>query len=121
MSIAKKISDTIKGIPGTRSPKWASVRKAFLKDNPVCALCGSTSTLEVHHKIPFHINPELELEPSNLITLCESSKGGVTCHLFFGHLGDYKSFNKTIDKDIKTWNKKLQTKPEPKNDNIPKA
>jgi 5-methylcytosine-specific restriction enzyme A len=111
MSIAKKISDVVKGIPGVRSPQWAAVRKAFLKNNAVCALCGSKTTLEVHHKKPFHLYPELELDPTNLITLCESKKNGVTCHLFFGHLGDYKSFNKTIDKDVKAWNKKLEKKP----------
>lgn len=54
MSIAKTISDTIKGIPGTRSPKWASVRKAFLKDNATCAICKKhksnfTRALAVDH------------------------------------------------------------------------
>ena len=124
MSTIKKVSDLIKGIPGTRSPKWAAVRKDFLKQNPVCALCGGTATLEVHHKKPFHLHPELELEPSNLITLCESKKNGVTCHLFFGHLGDYQSFNKNVDKDVKTWNKKLseqKIKPSEPNADIPKA
>jgi 5-methylcytosine-specific restriction protein A len=118
MAVLKKISDTLKGIPGTRSPKWAAVRKQFLQENPVCALCGGAALLEVHHKLPFHLHPELELEPSNLITLCESSKGGVTCHLFFGHLGDYKSFNKNVDKDVKSWNSKLAKKPVSKDDSI---
>lgn len=111
MSILKAIKDTIKGIPGSRSSKWPTVRKNFLAKNPVCALCCGTDTLEVHHKMPFHLDPALELDENNLIVLCESKRNGVTCHLFFGHLGDYKSFNKNIDKDIKTWKMKIIKRP----------
>ena len=90
-----------------RSPKWSKVRKAHLLNNPLCAVCGKKTKLEVHHIKPFHLHPELELESTNLITLCESGKGGVVCHLHFGHLGNYKKINKAVIKDSTTWNKKL--------------
>jgi 5-methylcytosine-specific restriction endonuclease McrA len=111
MSIIKKIKDTIQGIPGKRSSKWQTVRKHYIEKNNVCAICGSTEVLEVHHKKPFHLDPTLELDPNNLITLCESKKNGVTCHLWFGHLGDYHSFNENIEEDAKLWKEKLENRP----------
>jgi 5-methylcytosine-specific restriction protein A len=93
-----------------RSSKWESVRKNFLLTNPCCAVCGGKDKLNVHHLKPFHTNPELELDPNNLITLCESGKKGVNCHLFVGHLGDYKKINKECTKDAKTWSAKLSSK-----------
>jgi 5-methylcytosine-specific restriction endonuclease McrA len=73
-----------------RSSKWASLRATFLKDNPRCESCDSDSSLEVHHIKPFHIHPELELDQSNLLTLCKH------CHLVIGHLRDYKLFNRDL-------------------------
>lgn len=63
-----------------RSPQWRSVRATYLKSHPDCAACGTTDDLEVHHIKPYHEHPELELEPSNLITLCREH------HLRLGHL-----------------------------------
>lgn len=114
MVILKNIKDVVQGKadPGTlRSTKWTSVRKEFLKTNNKCAVCGNTAKLEVHHKKPFHEHPELELDMNNLITLCESKKNGVTCHLLFGHLGNYKSINKHVEEDVKTWNNKINNRP----------
>jgi hypothetical protein len=45
---------------------------------------------------PFHLHPELELDPGNLITLC---MGTNECHLTIGHGGDWKSFNGTVLSD----------------------
>jgi len=56
-------------------------------------LCGGTKAVEVHHLIPFSIAPDLELDPHNLITLCERKKYGINCHLLVGHLGNYRRFN----------------------------
>jgi len=81
-----------------RSPKWESVRKKFLQANPTCACCGSKKKVEVHHKQPFHTNPELELEPENLITLCES-KSTLNCHIIIGHGGNYRDANPDVEKD----------------------
>ena len=111
MSIIKAIKDKIQGIPGTRSSKWPTVRKHHLIANPTCAVCGGSEMLEVHHKLPFHLDASLELNLSNLITLCESKKNGVTCHLFVGHLGSYKSFNKNVEEDAKLLNDRLNNRP----------
>jgi 5-methylcytosine-specific restriction enzyme A len=92
-----------------RSSKWPALRKSFIKKNPKCAVCGGRKNVEVHHKKPFHSHPELELDETNLISLCEGS--GMNCHLTFGHLGSYQSFNPTIDKDAKSWAKKLKSRP----------
>jgi 5-methylcytosine-specific restriction enzyme A len=107
----KKLIDAIQGkapLSSKRSPHWPTVRKHFLQLHPTCAVCGGVSKLEVHHKQPFHINPSLELDMNNLITLCESGKNGVTCHLFFGHLGNYKSVNPNVEQDSLVWSTKLR-------------
>jgi 5-methylcytosine-specific restriction enzyme A len=79
-----------------RSSHWPKLRKEHLEKYPTCALCGGTKKLEVHHIKPFHLHPELELDPNNFITLCESTKHGVNCHLFFGHLGNFKQVNEDV-------------------------
>lgn len=93
-----------------RSNRWATVRKNHLKKNPNCALCGGTKKLEVHHIKPFHVHPELELDPNNLITLCEDKGDGVYCHLFFGHLGNFHSINEDVLIDIEIWREKLKNR-----------
>jgi len=95
------IKEKLKGKPlSLRSPHWDTTRKNHLKLEPACAACGITTHLQVHHKKPFHLHPELELEQSNLITLCEQ-KGDAGCHLKLGHLGNWKSFNPNIEADAK--------------------
>lgn len=78
-----------------RSSKWPAVRTAWLLVNPRCALCGGTEDVEVHHVVPFHVDPSRELDPSNLLTLCEESRrlNGLNCHLFAGHLGNWQQYN----------------------------
>lgn len=91
-----------------RSAKWPKVRREHLEKHPACAVCGGKTAVEVHHIEPFHLKPELELDPNNLITLCESKKNGVTCHLWFGHLGNYKCVNGEVGFDTRRWNEKLK-------------
>jgi hypothetical protein len=91
-----------------RSPEWARIRKEHLVNNPKCAVCEGTKSLNVHHIRPFHLHPELELDPSNLITLCESASYGIICHILIGHLGDYKNVNPNSVEDAKIWNAKLK-------------
>ncbi len=95
----------------TRSNKWPVVRAQHLSRQPICALCGGNKKLQVHHIKPFHLNPELELSEDNLITLCESELGGVNCHLHYGHLGNYKSYNENVIRDVQEWFHKLQNRP----------
>lgn len=92
-----------------RSPKWADVRDAWLKDHPNCAVCNKHDNLAVHHKKPFHIFPELELNPVNFVTLCEAA--GMNCHITFGHLGNWKSYNENIEADIIIWQDKVSNRP----------
>lgn len=78
------------GVP--RSPRWAAVRAEFIAGNPRCACCGGREKLNVHHVTPFHIDPSRELDPSNLLTLCEGGNG-LNCHLWIGHAGNWAAWN----------------------------
>lgn len=84
--VFKRLKFAIEG----RSPKWDGVRKAFIKVNPKCIACDSREKLEVHHIVPFNVNHSLELEPSNLMTLCRN------CHLVLGHLKDFDLNNTQV-------------------------
>lgn len=102
--------DVLKGkttLSVKRSKDWHKVRNLFLKKNNKCHVCSGTKKLEVHHIKPFNTHPELELNTSNLITLCESKKNGVNCHLFIGHLGSYRDININVIEDAKIWKEKL--------------
>src|SRR3990167_4774560 len=103
--------ESLKTLGAARSSGWNKVRKDFLERHPTCALCEGNKTLEIHHKKPFHLHPELELDPNNLITLCESGKNGIVCHRAFGHLGSYQSVNINIEEDVRVWNAKKKSRP----------
>lgn len=80
-----------------RSPRWAAVRDSFLHVMPRCAACLGNVELQVHHVVPFHVNPALELMTSNLITLC---MGKDECHLAIGHGGSFKFYNPFVILDL---------------------
>jgi 5-methylcytosine-specific restriction endonuclease McrA len=62
--------------------------------------CGyKGKNLQVHHIKPFHLHPHLELDPQNLITLCEH-------HLLLGHLDAWDSYNERIREDAKHFYRK---------------
>lgn len=107
MSIVKTITEYFAGLP-SRSSRWAAVRASHLKRNPTCAACGTRDKLEVHHVRPFHLYPNLELEPSNLLTLCET---GGNCHIMLGHLKNWKSYNITVRKDAEVLLQKIKARP----------
>jgi 5-methylcytosine-specific restriction enzyme A len=88
-----------------RSGHWPSVRAAYLHDHPTCEACGKAADLTVHHIVPFHIDPSRELDATNLITLCH------TCHLVFGHLGDYQSYNPNVREDAAAYLAKVKARP----------
>ena len=102
------------GISAKRSNHWPTVEKHFREAHPTCAACGGNKRLNIHHIKPFHIFPQLELDPTNLITLCMGTK---ECHLRLGHLGDFKFWNPNIIKDA---DETLQH-PEKFNDIVKKA
>ena len=89
-----------------RSSGWSKVRKEHLKLHHCCAACGKKDKLEVHHKLPVHKYPELELNPANLVTLCADP-----CHIMFGHLKYWKSWNVDVQKDCDAYYKKLKARP----------
>lgn len=104
MTVFKAIKDLAQGKTPTfskRDSRWPRLRKAYLKTHGECVVCGSTKRLEVHHVLPFHLYPERELDLTNLVTLCESSKRGFNCHLFVGHMGSYRTYNKQIVATVK--------------------
>jgi len=69
---------------GPRSSEWVSVRSDFVRKHPRCEACGTMANLNVHHVIPFHERPDLELDEGNLITLCREH------HFRIGHDPDGK-------------------------------
>ena len=88
-----------------RSGLWRSVRSEHLRNNPECAVCGRRTNLVPHHVVPVHMDPSRELDPENLITLCEGPS--FNCHLFFGHLRNWSSFNPKVRKDAEEWCRRL--------------
>lgn len=114
MGVLQTVTDLVQGKtkPGERrDPAWQKVKNEWLKDHHECAACGATTKLQVHHKNPFHLHPDQELDPNNFITLCETSNHGVICHLLFGHLGDYRSFNDNVVSDAQAWRTKIDGRP----------
>lgn len=83
-------------LPKRRSSEWPKTRKTWLEQHPTCSACGGSTKPEVHHMTPFHLDPSKELDPTNFITLCESTP---ECHLRTGHLGNWKKFNANVVAD----------------------
>ncbi len=114
MGIIKHVVESIQGkhpLSARRSPEWRKVRAAHLEVHPYCMVCGGNQRIEVHHIEPFHLHPERELDRTNLITLCESGHEGANCHLHYGHLGDFHSFNVDVIEDTQTWSGKIAGRP----------
>ncbi len=93
---AEAARDLVVGAGKPRSSQWPTARRKHLEIQPMCQCCGGTKNLNVHHIEPFHINPERELDPTNLITLCEDGVGGTNCHLLVGHGGNWKHVNPNV-------------------------
>jgi 5-methylcytosine-specific restriction protein A len=90
-----------------RSKKWPALERKFSKIHPTCSACGGTDQLQVHHIIPFHLKPELELEMSNLIMLC---MGELDCHLRLGHGGSFSCYNPNIVVDAAEFLKNIEAR-----------
>lgn len=92
-----------------RSDKWPEVEHTFKAANPTCAACSSRS-IQVHHVMPFHFcillgRPDLELDPRNLISLCETQQGmaSLNHHILLGHLDSFQSYNPNVRADVVTY------------------
>ena len=107
-----------------RSSEWSRVQKEHLRREPACVACGYKGRkVQVHHIKPFHLHPQLELDPNNLITLCAAR--GREHHLLLGHLDEWASYNEHIRADVKrfyhkssaqiradlAWQKKMTQRP----------
>lgn len=99
------VRELVKNYGNERSPLWNSVRKEHIRYNGECVVCGAKKGLQVHHVIPFHILPEEELNPKNLITLCAKH------HFLFGHLNYWRSWNPNVRQDSLIWQNKLEGRP----------
>ena len=84
-----------------RSPHWPALRARYLKASPTCAACGSKRLMQVHHVAPYHLHPNLELEPTNLIGLCQWRLH----HLDIGHGGNFQGYNPTVVDDAAQYRK----------------
>jgi len=101
-----------------RSKDWPKVRAAHLKKQPRCMACGSGKNLAVHHKQPFQWFPQLELDPENLITLCEGDT--LNCHLWLGHCGNFaKWYNPKVVESAKRFRDMLVFREGPPPEPIP--
>ena len=89
-----------------RSGKWPRVRDEYLRLHPYCEVCG-TKHPDVHHVESYSRRPDLELEPSNLISLGRDCG----CHELFGHLKRWESENTNCRRDVTEWHAKIQDRP----------
>lgn len=108
LDLIQHVKDKLQGkvSPGQkRSSRWKGVRAKHLESQPHCQVCGGLKRLQVHHILPFHLHPELELDPSNLITLCEGSSSN--CHLTFGHASNFRGLNANVHEDVEVWRDKF--------------
>lgn len=93
--------EEIEALSTPRSPAWRALRNQHLKNNPNCIVCGSSKNVVPHHVVPFHVDPSRELDPTNLVTMCESPT--FNCHLFFGHLKRWSRHNPRVIEDAAVW------------------
>jgi len=99
------VDDHEPGMLEARSGEWRAVRMAHIRDSPECIACGKREQLYVHHIIPYHVNPKLELERSNLATFCFDH------HLGIGHNGNWKHYNLRCVDDAARVRKNLGLEP----------
>lgn len=91
-----------------RSGKWKTTRAKHLEVQPRCLVCDSVENLQVHHLVPFHIDPSRENDPSNLGTFCQPHHYGVA-HDPDGEgpeKPDWKKFNPNAFEDAMKLRKK---------------
>lgn len=90
-----------------RSPRWPAVRARHLAQHPTCAACDTGDGLQVHHLLPVQHFPGGELEPGNLLTLCET-RG---CHFRVGHCFSWHSWNPHAREDAALLLKRIRERP----------
>ena len=94
--------DAFAGKPAkVRSPKWQAFCNHVIDKHPVCIVCGNKNRKKLvgHHRIPYHLRPDLELVESNVAVICEDGPGNLNCHLVIGHRGSFQDYNENLDAD----------------------
>ena len=99
----------------SRSPHWPAVEKAFAAAHTTC-LFGPHKDFpkaknQIHHtKVPFHLailcgRGDLELDFRNLSALCQNEQGfaSADCHIKWGHLESFRSWNPNLFEDAKIY------------------
>lgn len=100
--------DFLAGKPmAARSPQWAKLRDEFLREHPTCAACGSRDYIVPHHLMPVHLFPTLELDPANLLPLCEGTR---QCHFRIGHAFSWRHFNRFAAQDAALQLKRIRSR-----------
>lgn len=76
---------------------WAvrKAMKAYREDHPVCEWDGKTTPVEVHHKRPIHLFPDLAADPDNFVSL-----GARRNHFVVGHGCNWKHYVDGLDDAI---------------------
>ena len=103
----KEIFGCYNGI--ARSGKWKQFKTKLILEQPYCSACNGTENLTVHHKIPFWKDPFKELDKDNCKVICEAKTHN--CHLIFGHLLLWKSWNENVDEDCENYRQKIINRP----------
>jgi 5-methylcytosine-specific restriction enzyme A len=89
-----------------RSGKWPRLERIHLADHPFCEVCGTKEEVVGHHMLPFHLFPEHELDPDNIISLCNSRLH----HILVGHGMNFKDYNPDVKKDAAHLKKMIATR-----------
>lgn len=98
--------EEVEALSVPRSSAWRKLREQHLRENPRCEACGSTKKVVPHHIVPFHLDASRELDPTNLVSLCEGST--FNCHLFFGHLKRWDRHNPRVLEDARMWRERMR-------------
>lgn len=87
-----------------RHSGWGPASHLYVLRYPSCYVCGrlvwkglkAVCPYSIHHALPFHLYPELEMDEANWVTVCEYRS--FNCHFVAGHLLDWRSWNADIRK-----------------------
>ena len=73
-----------------RDPGWKCTAERWKLLHPECRFCGAIEDVEVHHVTPVHVEPSLEMDSRNLMSVCHKChRSGSRCHPG----GDTQKFN----------------------------
>lgn len=84
----------------TGNSRSYDIRKAtneYLLLFPICEICGTPLKVSVHHVKSIKRFPELSVDKTNMISLCDDRSNPSSCHLRHGHLGDWNKNNTNIN------------------------